>query len=149
MTSEQENYEFIDRFDTIICKSGESKKDFAKKCGLAEKQIYDYLKGASVPGTKVYRKIKKRYPWVNLDWLISGHGSPTINQKEDNNIVPMDPAIGLVIEVENELSIKLNENQRQAVVAVLRRELDRRLSEQKTDIANLISSFAKGDSSDR
>jgi hypothetical protein len=149
MTNETKISEFSDRLSYVIDKSNDTKKVFVKKCGKSEPQLYAYLKGNQLPGTDFYQKLKEHYPFINLDWLISGQGNPTINQKEDNNIVPMDPAVGLVIEVENELSIKLNENQRQAVVAVLRRELDRRLSEQKTDIANLISSFAKGDSSDR
>jgi hypothetical protein len=149
MTNETKISEFSDRLSYVIDKSNDTKKVFVKKCGKSEPQLYAYLKGNQLPGTDFYQKLKEHYPFINLDWLISGHGSPTINQKEDNNIVPMDPAVGLVIEVENELSIKLNENQRQAVVAVLRRELDRRLSDQKTDIAYLVSSFAKGDSSGR
>lgn len=149
MTNETKTSEFSDRLSYVITKSKDKKKVFVKKCGKSEPQLYAYLNGTQLPGTDFYQKLKKHYPFINLDWLISGHGSPTIDQKEDDNIVPIDPAVGLIIEVENELGIKLNEKQRQAVVAVLRKELDRRFSEQKTDIANLISSFAKGNSSDR
>ena len=144
MSKSNKDIKFIERFELIISKSSESKKDFAKDCGLAEKQMYDYLKGASLPGTKIYQKIKDRYPSVNLDWLISGNGRPFIESVEENkNPIPIDPAVSLVLDVEEELGVKLNDRQRNAVVAVLRKEFERRRSDQKAEIADLISSFTK------
>lgn len=114
---------------------------FAKHCGITEKQIYAYLKGASEPGTKFYRNLLINYPNINLNWLISGQGEPLHESLDGDSVIAIDPAVGMVIDVEKELGIRLNDRQREAVVAVLRRELDRRLNEQKADISNLISSF--------
>jgi hypothetical protein len=90
MTNEIKNTCFQDRLKLIITRSGDQKKDFAKNCGIAETQLYGYLNGASEPGTKVYQKMKRRYPWINIDWLISGEGCPEIsNDNRDSNVIEL------------------------------------------------------------
>ena len=81
MTSETNKSELAKRLSQIIMVSGEDKKVFAKKCGMSANQIYNYLNGSQEPSTKFYRNLKIRYPSINIDWLISGQGSPTINEK--------------------------------------------------------------------
>ncbi|BBO78607.1 hypothetical protein DSCW_60240 [Desulfosarcina widdelii] len=134
---------FSERLNYIITKSDVTKKDFARKCGKSEPQLYAYLNGAQLPGTDFYRKLKEEYPQVNLNWLISEEGMPLIEHMNVENSLPIDPAVSFVFEVENELGIELKDKQRQAVLAILRRDVNRCLKEQKSDILNLISSFSE------
>lgn len=80
MTNDTENNNFIARLNSIIGKSGDNKKTFAKKCGVSEKQLYIYLKGTSEPSMRFFMGMKKQYPWVNIDWLVTGVGSQNIGR---------------------------------------------------------------------
>ena len=53
---------FSDRLSLVIAKSNVKKKDFAKKCGKSEPQIYAYLNGTQLPGTDFFRKLKEEFP---------------------------------------------------------------------------------------
>ncbi|MBW2623172.1 MAG: helix-turn-helix transcriptional regulator [Deltaproteobacteria bacterium] len=53
-----------------------SKNLFAEKCAIHRNTLSGYLNGASEPNTKVLRTLKTHYPSLNLNWLITGHGSP-------------------------------------------------------------------------
>lgn len=76
MTNETDFTNFKGRLALFINRSGLSKKEFAERCGIKETQLYSYLKGASEPNTKVLRNIKKEFPDICIDWLISGEGEP-------------------------------------------------------------------------
>jgi hypothetical protein len=117
----------VARLEQIIADIGVEKKVFAKHCKMSPNQIYNYLNGSQEPATKFYRNLKKEYPTVNLNWLISGHGQKYIDEHNESKVLPIDPAVGMVLDVEKELGVRLNDRQRSAVVGVLRRELDRRL----------------------
>ena len=78
MTNDKKNTGFIERLKFIIGYTGDTNKAFAEKCGITEKQIYKYLNGSSQPGTPVYVELQKQYPDVNINWLITGGGSPYI-----------------------------------------------------------------------
>lgn len=143
MTNDTENNDFVARLNSIIGKSGDNKKTFAKKCGVSEKQLYIYLKGTSEPSMRFFVSVKDQYPWVNIEWLISGNGEEPL-KAGSCNVIPIDPAVGLVMEVEEELGVKLNEKQRKAVVEIMRKELNHKLKEQRPDITNLITSFIGG-----
>lgn len=56
---------------------------FADKCGKHKSQIYIYLKGRQLPGMDFFKEMKKSYPWVPLEWLISEIGAPPVSPKGD------------------------------------------------------------------
>ena len=62
---------------------GGRKKVFAKQCGFSENMIYDYLNGSQEPGTKFYEGLKRKYPNVSVDWLLTGQGNPYLDQRKD------------------------------------------------------------------
>ena len=68
---------FKERLNKIINESGDEKKVFAEKCGKGESQLYNYLKGSQAPGFDFFNKLKKHYPQVDLEWLISGVENPS------------------------------------------------------------------------
>lgn len=143
MTNDNKITDFPDRLRYLIKESSDENKAFAKKCGIGENQLYVYLRGKSEPGMRFFKALKEQYPWTSIDWLVSGKGEPIIELEADkDSVIAMDPAVKLILDVEKELNVKLNDKQRNAVVAVLRKEFERRLDEQKAEIANLISSFS-------
>ena len=73
------NPDFCARLEYVIGKSPDNKKAFAKKCGISEKQLYVYLKGASEPGMRFFSAMKCQYPFINIEWVITGEGLPLFN----------------------------------------------------------------------
>ena len=74
---------FSDKLSLIIKRSKHTKKGFAINCGMNPNQIYNYLNGDQLPGMEFFRKMKKKYPWVNLDDLINDEKDICFN-KDDN-----------------------------------------------------------------
>lgn len=138
------NRAFGARLKKTITASGEDHKLFAKKCGLSEGQIDNYLSGKHDPSAIFLRKLKEHYPSVDLNWLITGQRGPQIKPNLVGKIVPMDLAVGLLMEVEAEIGFALNERQRDAAVAILRKEIERSFADTRKAITNLIESFKAG-----
>jgi len=84
MTNDIKKTEFIDRLKEVIGESKDSVKAFAEKCGVSEAQIHKYKRGEQEPGMRFFAAMKDKYPWVNIDWLITGHGEPTIDAIREN-----------------------------------------------------------------
>lgn len=82
MTNDKKNTDFIVRLKLMIKNCGDKKKVFAEKCGIAETNLYTYLRGASLPAMPFFVAMKNQYPWVNIDWLITGQGDPTTGVDE-------------------------------------------------------------------
>ena len=80
---------FLDKLSLIIKQSKHTKKGFAINCGMNPNQIYNYLNGDQLPGMDFFRKMKRAYPWVDLDALINDEG----DIKNINNNI--EPVIGL------------------------------------------------------
>lgn len=119
----------------------ESQESFAQRIGIHKNTLGSYERGVRVPDGDLLADICTTFG-VSAEWLLLGKGSYEVF--ENAPIIPIDPAVSLVMEVEEETGKKLNSRQREAVVAILRRELDRRFGEQKKELANLISSFVGG-----
>ncbi|MEW6672628.1 MAG: helix-turn-helix domain-containing protein [Thermodesulfobacteriota bacterium] len=133
--------EFKDRLSLIIETLGVDKKVLAKQCGIGRATIFNYLNGNNVPDIKFLNELKKHYPQVNIDWLITGVGDPDLYKRGPEKVVGMDLAVQIVLEVEQEEGVKLNPRQREAVVKILRKEIERRNEQSKKDIRDLVTSF--------
>ncbi len=68
--------DFTDRLKKIIKETGLIRDEFADSAGVSQSQLYRYLNGEQEPSTSFYRNIKKHFPWINIDWLITGIGEP-------------------------------------------------------------------------
>jgi hypothetical protein len=66
-----------EKFEKLIDALGVSIYQFGKDLGFARVEpIYKILRGDTKdPGSSIYAKIKKAYPNVSLDWLVTGEGS--------------------------------------------------------------------------
>lgn len=100
MTNETNNNGFTDRLKQIIAVAGIEKKVFARQCGISPNQLYNYLNGSQEPGTKFYRGLKTTIPSINIDWLITGQGSPNIKDNSISDVAhDADPEVALLLDM--------------------------------------------------
>jgi transcriptional regulator with XRE-family HTH domain len=71
---------FTDRLKKVIKKSALKREDFAQYAEISRSQLFRYLKGEQDPGTVFYQSLKTNFPWINLDWLITGEGKLTLRK---------------------------------------------------------------------
>jgi transcriptional regulator with XRE-family HTH domain len=65
------------RLQQIMEREGLSPSKFAASIGIKRSAMSHYMTGRNDPGVDVLRKIYDKYPYVNLDWLLTGSGSMT------------------------------------------------------------------------
>lgn len=73
---------FSDRLELFCEASGLKKKDILEKTGVSRSIFFAYLRGDSQPTPKFFLALKEAFPWVNVEWLITGQGEMT-SRKED------------------------------------------------------------------
>ena len=141
-----------DRLNLIIETIGVDKKDLAEQCGIARATIFNYLNGKSVPDAKFLHELKKHYPQVNLDWLITGEGEQYLYNKEgSDNVVPMDPDMGMameiVAEVEEEQGVEISSPQREELIKLIYKEALKHKAEARAEAKSkyrgLMNSFKR------
>lgn len=71
--------EYKERLNVVIKSVSITKKMFAERCGVSKSQLFLYLNGTQVPSHKFYEKLKEEFPYISLDWLISGKGKMIID----------------------------------------------------------------------
>jgi len=57
------------------------------------------------------------------------------------NVIPIDPAMEILLDVERDTGVTLNTRQREAVIKVLREEIERRQAAAAAGIKDLVASF--------
>lgn len=75
-----------DRIELIRQHEGMSSADFAEAIGVARATVTHILQGRNKPSLDVMLGIHKRFPNVNLDWLLTGKGE--MFGKEAKNYQP-------------------------------------------------------------
>ncbi|CAG5072929.1 hypothetical protein DYBT9623_04466 [Dyadobacter sp. CECT 9623] len=79
-----------EKFEKLIDALGVTVYQFGKDLGFARVEpIYKITRGDTKdPGVSIYGKIKKAYPKVNLEWLVTGEGSIFVDesQKEESEL---------------------------------------------------------------
>jgi transcriptional regulator with XRE-family HTH domain len=73
---------FSDRLELFCEASGLKKKDILEKTGVSRSIFFAYLRGDSQPAPKFFLVLKEAFPWVNIEWLITGQGE-MVSRKED------------------------------------------------------------------
>lgn len=66
---------FPGRLKIVIDKSGLKREEFAARVSVSKRQLFNYLGGSSEPTLSFFQRVKKEFPWVNLDWLTTGVSS--------------------------------------------------------------------------
>lgn len=82
-----------DRLSHIIMTIGVTKKQLSEECKVSRGHFFNYLNGKQEPSSTFYRNLKSHYPWVNVEWLITGEGEPdlrTVHTKEQKTPPPID-----------------------------------------------------------
>lgn len=99
------------RFQQLIESEGLTPARFADAIGVQRSNVSHILSGRNKPGFDFIEKLMRRFPEVNIEWLILGKGSmykeaqmPSLFPDEEVNVVPTSP-------------VKEQENDRQAAAA--------------------------------
>lgn len=67
--------EFSERLKIVIKRSRLKREEFAEKAGKSRTQIFKYLGGEQHPTADFFQAVKVAFPWVNIEWLITGVGT--------------------------------------------------------------------------
>lgn len=98
--------DFRERMQKVLDYLGCSKRQFELQTGIGNGTVGKAMARNTGFSEDNSSKIKKKYPWINLDWLQFGHGEMKIknnlNKEESSNEVKEMHMI--VIELQNELS---------------------------------------------
>ena len=65
---------FSARLKEVIEKTGLGREAFAQETGVSRRQLFNYLGEKSTPTSDFFQSIKRAFPWVNIEWLITGIG---------------------------------------------------------------------------
>ncbi len=107
---------------------------FAKKCGIPPSTMQTYITGTSIPKADHLEKLYSAYR-INLNWLLVGEGEPFLDEEKPvgeekkielekpAEVIYFDDATEILMEAENEMNVTLNDQQRQTVLKILRKEL--------------------------
>ena len=80
--------DFSQRLRLLIKKTGLKREEFAERAGKSRGQLFKYLGGESSPTAEFFQEIKQAFPWVNIEWLLTGTGemiSYEINEESDHD----------------------------------------------------------------
>jgi hypothetical protein len=66
--------DFPERLKAVIKRSGLKREEFAEAAGKSRTQIFKYLGGEQNPTADFFQAVKRAFPWVNIEWLITGEG---------------------------------------------------------------------------
>lgn len=66
---------FSERLKIVVKRSGLNKEPFAEKTGVSRRMLFNYLGGENAPTADFFQAVKTAFPWVNIEWLITGIGA--------------------------------------------------------------------------
>ena len=66
--------DFTERLRKLIKATGLNVDAFSGEVSTSRAQVYNYLKGNNEPTATFFQEVKKRFPWVNLEWLVADIG---------------------------------------------------------------------------
>lgn len=117
-------------------------KELAEIFGLSPPDLSKRKKSGSLLPLIISWGISNK---VNLHWLLTGEGDPDFYKDGFEKVISIDPAVQMLREVEEETGRTLNTRQREAVIKILRKELESREQNSKAEIKDLITSFKEVD----
>ncbi|MGI4873155.1 MAG: helix-turn-helix domain-containing protein [Janthinobacterium lividum] len=86
-----------EQFAALLRELGISGNQLAIALGTSQQAISNYTSGRNKPGREILASISKKYPAINLSWLLTGEGEPfpkgRYNEKPTptTSPVPTDP----------------------------------------------------------
>ncbi|OGP74385.1 MAG: hypothetical protein A2Y80_01525 [Deltaproteobacteria bacterium RBG_13_58_19] len=111
---------------------GLDQKAFGMAIGVAGRDtISRWERGLAFPSANILAIMRQKYR-INIDWLISGEGEPFVGeriQEEETSkrkkVVGVDPVVQFLKEEEERAAITLTQEQRTAILKILRELVDR------------------------
>jgi transcriptional regulator with XRE-family HTH domain len=67
------------RLNATFKATGIKKNDLPEILGVSRGTMFNYLAGKNEPPATFFQAIKNAFPWVNVDWLITGEGEMRIS----------------------------------------------------------------------
>lgn len=85
---------FSERLNAFFKATGIKKNDLPELIGISRGMLFNYLAGRNEPSAAFFQNLKKAFPWVNIEWLITGEGEmeahPEKTREEAEDQVLMD-----------------------------------------------------------
>lgn len=48
--------------------------------GVSRAQLFNYLNGKHEPSLSFFKRVKETFPWVNIEWLITGERGEAVGE---------------------------------------------------------------------
>lgn len=127
-----------------------NQSEFGKVVGLTQQAISELEKGKNKPSNTLLKFMEYRY---GDNFGASGEEISSTSDKDDikifqngpDQVIPIDPAVRVLREAEKDAGIVLNPRQRESVMNILRKDLERKEKEAKAEITDLVASFKDTD----
>jgi hypothetical protein len=65
---------FPTRLNAFFKATGLKKNDLPDKLGVSRAMMFNYLAGRNEPSASFFNALKTAFPWLNVEWLITGVG---------------------------------------------------------------------------
>lgn len=85
---------FSQRLKAIIKISQEGMDAFAEKTGVSRRMLFNYTAGNNSPPAEFFQAVKQAFPWVNIEWLITGIGEmkvPVVQEGDGDYVLDRPP----------------------------------------------------------
>lgn len=76
------------RIEQIMAREGLKAGEFADSINVAQATISQILRGRNMPSTDILLRLHQRYPDISLDWLLTGEGEMSENNKSNETTSP-------------------------------------------------------------
>lgn len=129
--------------------SGKNQVEFSRSLGVSKGSLILYQKNDRSPDSSFLRTLCELYR-VNPTWLLIGEGDPVLG--EDGKVAfragkdeAIDPVVQLLIEEEKRAGITLTQEQRTAILKILRELVDRDVRSIRELLRSIQGGKKKGD----
>lgn len=125
-----------ERLKIIQKKSGKTLPEFAQSLGISRDSLINYQQNRTFPDSRILSTICEKYG-INPTWLLMGEGEPFLGEMGTPQVISIDSAMQVIMEIEAEEKIKLTEAQRRALYPILKVLLE----DDAEAVRNLIRSY--------
>jgi transcriptional regulator with XRE-family HTH domain len=66
---------------------GKSQKEISEEINYSQSNVSQVENGINEPGCSLLRRLSKKYPQINIDWIITGLGNPIKGEKDKDEKV--------------------------------------------------------------
>jgi transcriptional regulator with XRE-family HTH domain len=89
------------RFKQIRILLSKSQKEVSDEISYSQSNLSQLENGINEPGSSLLRRLAEKYPQVNIDWIVTGKGTP-IKGEQDKSITDVTEELRAQIKSLNE-----------------------------------------------